>query len=156
MLNVIIEINESKTLTKHISCVLNVNLMGQSVIQINGRITINTYVNVDIWKRLCEKDYVWNPATFNCENRKYLASIMDKITCDKIIGVEETNFDKKGNITCKTQNLYIILAFLLITISLLIAVSIYCYLRKKYKAKQKHLVPFNGTNIYWWYRSLNK
>ena len=130
--------------------------MGQSVIQINGRITINTYVNVDIWKRLCEKDYVWNPATFNCENRKYLASIMDKITCDKIIGVEETNFDKKGNITCKTQNLYIILAFLLITISLLIAVSIYCYLRKKYKAKQKHLLPFNGTNIYWWYRSLNK
>ena len=55
---------------------------------------------------------------------------MDKITCDKIIGVEETNFDKKENITCKTQHLYILLAFLLITISLLIAVSIYCYLIK--------------------------
>ena len=25
----------------------------------------------------CEKDYVWNPATFNCEDGKYLASIMD-------------------------------------------------------------------------------
>ena len=30
----------------------------------------------------------------------------------------------------KTQNFYILLAFLLITIALLIAVSIYCYLIK--------------------------
>ena len=29
-----------------------------------------------MWKRLC-LDYVWNPATCNCENGKYLASIMD-------------------------------------------------------------------------------
>ena len=43
------------------------------------------------------------------------------------------------------QNFYILLAFLLITIALLIAVSIYCYLRK-YRAKQKHLLPFNFTN----------
>ena len=26
---------------------------------------------------ICEKDYIWNPATCSCENRKYLASIMD-------------------------------------------------------------------------------
>ena len=51
----------------------------------------------------------------------------------------------KKNITCKTQNLYILLAFLLITIALLIAVSIYCYLIK-YQAKQKHLLPFHVTN----------
>ena len=88
------------------------------------------------------KKIFWNPATCNCENGKYLASIMDKITCDKIIGVEETNFDKKENITCKTQHLYISLAFLLITISLLIAVSIYCYLIK-YWAIQKHSLPFH-------------
>ena len=31
---------------------------------------------------------------------------------------------------CKTQNYYILLAFLLITVELLIAVSIYCYLIK--------------------------
>ena len=117
-------------------------MTGQNVIQINGRITINVYVNVDMWKRLCEKDYVWNPTTCNCENGKYLASIMDKITCDKIIGVEETNFDKKENITCKTQHLYILLAFLLITISLLIAVSIYCYL-KKYEAKKKTFITIS-------------
>ena len=35
-------------------------------------------------------------------------------------------------------NFYILLAFLLITIALSIAVSIYCYLIK-YQAKQKHL-----------------
>ena len=40
---------------------------------------------------------------------------------------------------------YILLAFLLITIALLIAVSIYCYLIK-YRAKQKHLLPFHDTN----------
>ena len=55
-----------------------------------------------------------------------------------------TNFNRK-NITCKTQNFYILLAFLLITIALLIAVSIYCYLIK-YQAKQKHLLPFHVKN----------
>ena len=49
------------------------------------------------------------------------------ITCDEIINVKETNFNGK-NISCKTQNFYILFAFLLITITLLIAVSIYCYL----------------------------
>ena len=46
---------------------------------------------------------------------------------------------------CKRHNFYILLAFLLITIALLIAVSIYCYLIK-YRAKQKHLFPFNDIN----------
>ena len=44
-----------------------------------------------------------------------------------------TNFNQK-KATCKTQNIYILLAFLLITIALLIDVSIYCYLIK-YPAK---------------------
>ena len=63
------------------------------------------------------KNYVWNLSTCNCENGKYLASIMDDSTiiCDEIIDVKETNFNKK-NIICKTQNFYILLAFLLITI----------------------------------------
>ena len=52
----------------------------------------------------------------------------------------------KKNITCKTQNFYILLDFLLITIALLIAVSIYCYLMK-YQAKQRHLLPFHDTKL---------
>ena len=96
---------------------------------------------------VCEKDYVWNPATCNCENGKLQASITDDsaIICDEIIHAQETNLDKK-NITCKTQNLYVLLVFLLITIVLFIAVSIYYYLIK-YQAKQKHLLPFHDTKL---------
>ena len=61
---------------------------------------------------------------------KYLASTMD----DSAIIYDEVkttlkNFDKKKPI-CKTQNLYILLTFLSITVALLIVVSIYCYLIK--------------------------
>ena len=55
---------------------------------------------------------------------------------------DKTNFNEK-KATCKTQNFYILFAFLLITIALLIAASIYCYLIK-YQAKQ--LLPFHFTN----------
>ena len=46
---------------------------------------------------------------------------------------------------CKSQNFNILLAFLLITITLLIAVSIYCYLIK-YRVKQKYFLPLRVTN----------
>ena len=55
-----------------------------------------------------------------------------------------TNFNEK-KATCNTQNFYILLAFLLIIIALLIVVSIYSYLIK-YRAKQKHLLSFHDTN----------
>ena len=53
------------------------------------------------------------------------------------------SFNEK-NVICKTKLLAILLAFLLITIELLIII-IYCYLIK-YKRKQKHLLPFYITN----------
>ena len=58
-----------------------------------------------------------------------------------IINLKETNFNEK-NITRKTQSFYILLTFLLITIALLIAVSIYCYL---IKYQGKFLLPFHNT-----------
>ena len=81
---------------------------------------------------LFEGDYTWNPAAYSCKNGKYLASIIDDsvIACDEIIEVTKgipTSFNEK-KMACKTKNVYILLAFLLITIALLIAVSIYCYL----------------------------
>ena len=71
------------------------------------------------------------------------------ITCDEVIESYNketipTNFKEKKAIF-KIQNLYILLAFLLITIALLIAASIYCYLIK-YWAIQKHLFPFHVIN----------
>ena len=43
------------------------------------------------------------------------------------------------------QNFSILLAFLLDTIALLIAVNIYCYL-KKYQKNKKNLSPIHDTN----------
>ena len=66
----------------------------------------------------------------------------DKIT------EEKKNISNKfwwKNITCEKQNFYILLDFLLITIALLIAFSIYCYLIK-YWGKQKPLTSFHITN----------
>ena len=65
------------------------------------------------------KKIFWNPATCNCENGKYLASIMDDsvIICDEVIKSYDeeiktipTYFNKK-NINCKTQNVYVLLDF---------------------------------------------
>ena len=133
-------INELKTFTKDISCECKCIFDGRKC-------------NLDQWwnnnkcrceckkNYVCEKDYVWNPATCNCENGKYLESIMDDsaIICDEVVDADDerkpilTNFNEK-KVTCKTQNFYILLAFLLITIALLIGVSIYYYLIK-YPAK---------------------
>ena len=91
---------------------------------------------------------IWNPATCSCENGKYLASIMNDsvITCDEIIEEPKTvptNFNEK-NATCKTKKLYFTCLFINY-IALMIAVSIYYYLIK-YRAKQKHLLPYYTTN----------
>ena len=67
---------------------------------------------------ICKKEYVCNPSTCTCENGKCLANIMNDsaITYDEIIYTEEKNFNEK-DITCKRQNFYLLLAFLLITIT---------------------------------------
>ena len=53
-------------------------------------------------RHVCEKDYVRNPATCNCENGKYLASIMidSALMYDEIIESYEgeTDFNKKSNL----------------------------------------------------------
>ena len=79
---------------------------------------------------MCQKDYIWNPVTCNCENGKYLASVIDDsvIMCDDIIEETKTvttSFNEK-NAIYKTKDFYILLAFFLITITLLIVASIYC------------------------------
>ena len=63
---------------------VNVDLMEENVIHINGGIMINIYVSVKK-RHLCEKDYVWNPATCNSENRNYLTMNDSTIMCVEII-----------------------------------------------------------------------
>ena len=145
-------INELKTFTKHISCECKCRFDERK--RKSDQWWNNNKCQCECNEpHVCGKDYFWNPPTCNFENGKYLASIMDDsvITCDEIIESYDretktvpTNFNEK-NITCRTPNFYILLAFLLITMVLLIVISIYSY-QIKYRAKQKHLLPFYGTN----------
>ena len=50
-----------------------------------------------------EKDYVWNPSTCNCDNGKYLTSIMchSVIMRDEII---DTDAEAKSNDEAKPNN----------------------------------------------------
>ena len=140
MFNIITWINESKTLTKHISCEFKYKFDGRNC-------NLDQWWNSDeCWyesrkRHVCEKDYVWNPATCICENGKYLGSIMNDsaVILDEVIDSyeEKTNFNEKKPIL-KTQNFYILLVFLLITIALLIAFSIYCYLIKYWANKKSY------------------
>ena len=105
-------------------------------------------------KKLHVKDYIWNPATCSWEYDKHFASIIDNsvITCNEIIDAKSkswdeetktvpTNFnEKKCNLKNK-KSLYITCFFLLITITLLISVSICCYMIT-YRVKQKHLLSY--------------
>ena len=127
---------------------VNVDLMVKKVIQINAGITVNVDVNVKK-HHICEKDYVSNPATCNCENGKYLASIMDDSTIifdevresyDEEIKTVPKNFNKKCNLQ-NTKFQYFTCFF--INYHCIIAVSIYYYLTKH---PRRHLLPFHNTN----------
>ena len=87
-------INESKTLRKHISC--ECKCKSDQTKSKSNHSWNNNKCRCECKKiHVCENDYVWNPATCNCENSNYLASIMDKIICDEITDVKETNFNEK-------------------------------------------------------------
>ena len=66
------------------------------------------------------------------------------IMCDKIIEEKVPINLNEDKVSCKTQDFYILLAFLLIILASLIAVSIYCYLIQ-YRGK-KYLLPFHFKN----------
>ena len=126
---------------------VNVSLMKEIVIQVNNGIAINVDVNVK------KKKIVLWILVHAIVKMEYLASIIDdsEIASDEVIesNAEEiktipTIFNEKI-ITYRTKNYYILLAFLQITIVLLIVVGIYCYLIK-YQAKQKQLLTFHGWN----------
>ena len=91
--NIITRTNESKILTKHISC------------QCKCKCNSDQWCNKDkCWCRckkliVCERDYAQNPTAYNCENGKYLISIMDDsaIICDNVIDADATNDEAKSH-----------------------------------------------------------
>ena len=150
--NMITGINELKALTKHMSCECKCKFDGRKC---------NSYQQWNSNKCRCvckkchvrEKEYIWNPARSSCENGKYLANIMNYLVIiwNKIIEPYPektkfipTSFNKKKAMH-KTENLYVLLSFSLITIALLMTASIFCCLIK-HRAKQKYLLSFHFTN----------
>ena len=112
---------------KHISCECKCKFDGR-------KCSSNQIWNNDKYQCECknpEKKHIWNPATCTCENDKYSGSIIDNsvITCDRIIEATKTVPTKSTS-----TDIYILLVIWLITIVLLIAVSISCYLIK-YRSK---------------------
>ena len=82
-------INQSKKLTKHISCEFKCTFDG-------NKYNTNQWWNKDKCRyeckkhHICEKYFVRNPVTCYCENGKYLSIIIDKIISDEIIDIKET------------------------------------------------------------------
>ena len=96
-----------------------------------------------------KKYYIWKPRTCTCRNGKDLESTTrdSAITSDEIIEVTKTkavptktfsmktiltNFNKK-KVTCKIENIYILLTFLSFTVSLIVSLYllpyyIYCHI----------------------------
>ena len=111
--NIVIGKNESKILTKDISCECKFD---------ERKCKSNQNWNNDkCWcgckkHHFCEQNYIWNLATCSCEIGKYLATIIDDsvIKCDEIIDAQtksnQTYFNEK-EATCKTQSFYILLTF---------------------------------------------
>ena len=91
MFSIIIEINQSKTLTKHISCKSKYKFD-------KTKCNSNQWCNNDkCWcefkkHHIFEKDCLWNPSTCSCKNGKYSASILadSMIICNETTNAEET------------------------------------------------------------------
>ena len=87
--NMITGENESKILTKDISCKCKYIFDRKNCH--SDQWWNNDKCLYEFKKRhVCEKDYIWNPATCSCQNGKYLASIIDDsaITYDEVIDAE--------------------------------------------------------------------
>ena len=89
VLNIMTGINESKILTKHLSCKCERKFDGRKC-NSNQKWNNNKcrcQCKNPKEHNSCKKDYIWNSATCICENGKYVGIITDDsvITCDEII-----------------------------------------------------------------------
>ena len=97
---------------------VNVNLMVESVIQriqIKSAIMINVSASVEKKRKhpICKKRLYLESCCCSFENGKYLAIVIDNsvIMFDEIIEEKKQFHFTEKNATCKTKNIYILLAF---------------------------------------------
>ena len=123
--NMIIEINESRTLAKHISCKCELKLYGK-------KFNLNQKQNnskcrcecKNSKEHQCGKGYFWNPAKYRRKNGKYSGGTANSvITSDEIIEEAKSTLTKTIPTKCTLTNFYIFPSFLLTTIALLIPIS---------------------------------
>ena len=125
---------------------VNVDLMEKNVIQINGGVTIKVKVNVI--NVMYVKKIIFGIILFVIAKMQNIKQVLWMIQWLPVMKLESHTRKKQilmEKASCKKQNFYILLVFSLITIALLTAVNIYCYLIK-YWAKQKHLSQFRNMN----------
>ena len=86
-------INVSKTLIKHRSCECKCKFDGRKCSSNQKWNNNKSWCECkNLKEHVCGKDHIWNPATYSCENGKYLAGNIDNsvIKCDEIIEETET------------------------------------------------------------------
>ena len=86
----ITNINEAKTLLKHIHVIINANSIVQHVIQITNGIMMNA--NASVRSIACAIKIIVEISTCICENSRYFKSIADaSVTiCDNIISIRNS------------------------------------------------------------------
>ena len=97
---------------------------------------------------MCQRSYIWNPATCSCKNGNYLGSIIDDsvITCDEIINAADSVLTNV--ISTVSKNFYnkkvrykmycYIMHVVLLVIILLFMIAMICYHYAKHRSKQKN------------------
>ena len=105
VIKMITEVNELKTLTKYISCKCYFKFDGRKFNSDQKRNSNESWCECKNLKEhhVCKKHYIWNPATYSCENFKYVGNIIDNsvITCEKVINITSKTKKKK-----KSQKLF--------------------------------------------------
>ena len=123
-------------------------MIEENVIQVNGGITIKVDVSVkNIYVEKITLGILLH-AVAKMENTYQVFLTIQLLRVMKLLKKKQKQLQQifmRKMQSLKQKNSIFYLHFLLITIALLIAVSIYFYLIK-YKAKQKHLLPFYVTN----------
>ena len=92
--NMITGINESRILTKHISCKCECKFYSKksNSNQKWNKNKCRCECESPKEHHVCEKAYILNPSTCSCENSKYVGNIIDEsvVICDEIINTTKT------------------------------------------------------------------
>ena len=122
---------------------VNVNVIEEKIIQIKIGITINVNVSV---KKIIHLILLY--AVAKIVNIYAMANVIGDSVIIRNQIIEETKTvptnSNEGQVTCKTQNLYILFAFSLITITLLICIHcLYLLLPDKISSKTKTFITIS-------------